>query len=350
MNAISWAKVPQLYNLEGIMIKFNRLIKSIVVVSMSIFSFIGIANAENRQITLQLPWFANSGFSGEIIAMQNGYFSEKGLDVTILPGGPGSNTVQELVSGTADIALGYGPQVMYSVNRGLPIVSFGAALQKAPLTWFSRKGAGIESVKDWAGKRIGAGQGAIPFIKGVLSHHGMTFEDVTWVQAGVPGLLQDQVDAVAAWPINFAQMAPIRALPDCCNSQAIFDNGLPLQSNFYMVRKETLEDDQEMLVAFFEAVQKGWAFASDNPEKTIEILIDYLPALKSDEQLNSLTATTDGYMYSEDTAKHGWGHISSDRWQEVIDVYVSIGELKQGLTAEDMFSDVVLNAANRIKR
>ena len=55
-------------------------------------------------------------------------------------------------------------------------------------------------------------------------------------------------------------------------------------------------------------------------------------------------------MYSGDTAKHGWGHISSDRWQEVIDVYVSIGELKQGLTAEDMFSDVVLNAANRIKR
>lgn len=325
-------------------------LRYILIILISLFSFLGTSNAENRKITLQLPWFANSGFSGEIIAMQNGFFAEKGLDVTILPGGPGSNTVQELVSGTADIALGYGPQVMYSVNRGLPIVSFAAALQKAPLTWFSRKGAGIETIKDWKGKRIGAGQGAIPFIKGVLSHHGMKFEDVTWVQAGVPGLLQDQVDAVAAWPINFAQMAPIRALPDCCNSQAIYDNGLPLQSNFYMVRKETLENDQEMLVSFFEAVQKGWEFATDNPEKTIEILIDYLPALKVDEQLNSLTATTSGYMYSDDTAKFGWGHISKERWQEVIDVYVSIGELKASLSADDMFNDSILKAANRTKR
>ncbi len=325
-------------------------LRYILIILISLFSFLGTSNAENRKITLQLPWFANSGFSGEIIAMQNGFFAEKGLDVTILPGGPGSNTVQELVSGTADIALGYGPQVMYSVNRGLPIVSFAAALQKAPLTWFSRKGAGIETIKDWKGKRIGAGQGAIPFIKGVLSHHGMKFEDVTWVQAGVPGLLQDQVDAVAAWPINFAQMAPIRALPDCCNSQAIYDNGLPLQSNFYMVRKETLENDQEMLVSFFEAVQKGWEFATDNPEKTIEILIDYLPALKVDEQLNSLTATTSGYMYSDDTAKFGWGHISKERWQEVIDVYVSIGELKSSLSADDMFNDSILKAANRTKR
>ena len=328
----------------------KNFMKFILIFSISLFSFLGISNAENRKITLPLPWFANSGFSGEIIAMQNGFFKEKGLDVTILPGGPGSNTVQELVSGSADIALGYGPQVMYSVNRGLPIISFAAALQKAPLTWFSRKGAGIETIKDWKGKRIGAGQGAIPFIKGVLSHHGMKFEDVTWVQAGVPGLLQDQVDAVAAWPINFAQMAPIRALPDCCNSQAIYDNGLPLQSNFYMVRKETLENDQEMLVSFFEAVQKGWEFATDNPEKTIEILIDYLPALKADEQLNSLTATTSGYMYSKDTAKHGWGHISNERWQEVIDVYVSIGDLKSDLNADDMFDDSILKAANRIKR
>ena len=145
-------------------------------------------------------------------------------------------------------------------------------------------------------------------------------------------------------------MAPIRALPDCCNSQAIYDNGLPLQSNFYMVRKETLENDQEMLVSFFEAVQKGWEFATDNPEKTIEILIDYLPALKVDEQLNSLTATTSGYMYSDDTAKFGWGHISKERWQEVIDVYVSIGELKSSLSADDMFNDSILKAANRTKR
>ena len=114
-------------------------LRYILIILISLFSFLGTSNAENRKITLQLPWFANSGFSGEIIAMQNGFFAEKGLDVTILPGGPGSNTVQELVSGTADIALGYGPQVMYSVNRGLPIVSFAAALQKAPLTWLRER-------------------------------------------------------------------------------------------------------------------------------------------------------------------------------------------------------------------
>lgn len=308
------------------------------------------AAAQSRSVAVQLPWLPGAGFAGEIVALETGAFAARGLDVTLLPGGPGTNSVQELLSGTSDISITYAPPIMYSANRGLPLASFAAAVQRAPLTFFSLAESNITSVADWEGKRIGAGQGAIPQITAVLSENGLSFDDITFVQAQVPALMQGQVDVIGAWPTNIAQLEPVTSHPGGYNTQSIWDNGLQFQSNYYIARNESLDNDREMLVAFMEAADEGWVFAADNPAEAVTLMQRYAPALGTEATLQSLETIIADYVYTDETAENGFGHISAERWQRTLDTYAGIGEISDELTSADVFDPRVLEEATRTKR
>lgn len=202
----------------------------------------------------------------------------------------------------------------------------------------------------WKGKRIGASQDAVPQIKAVLHENGMKFEDITFVQAQVPALLQDQVDVIATWPTNVGQNQPITDHPGGFNAQTIWDNGLQFQSNYYIARKDTLANDPETLARFLEAVDRGWNFAADNPEETIQLLVEYSPALQLDMELAALTIITRDYIFTDETATNGFGNVSTERWQQTLDTYAAIGEIRDDITAASVFDPSILNASDRTKR
>lgn len=308
----------------------------------------GAAQAE--EIALQLAWLPNAASAGEIVALKKGFFSEAGLEVTLLPGGPGSNPVQEVLSGTADVAIAYAPQIMYAAARGLPIKSFAASFQKAPLSFYSLGDSNITSVADWKGKRVGASQSAAPQIAVLLDDAGLTMDDITFVQAQVPGLLQDQVDIIAAWPTNVAQIAPITTHASGYNEQSIWDNGLQFQSNYYIATEATLDGDADMLKAFLAAVDKGWSYAADNPEEAVALMKEVAPALEADKEALALDVIVSDFVFTEETVTHGFGNIDPDRWQRTLDRYRKLGELDTALNSADVFDASILDGVERSKR
>ena len=46
-------------------------------------------------VTLQLKWVTQAQFAGYYVALENGFYEEEGLNVTIKPGGPDVAPVQE---------------------------------------------------------------------------------------------------------------------------------------------------------------------------------------------------------------------------------------------------------------
>lgn len=335
------------------MISRRSLLAALGILAVASFAEGGLVSpalAQEKQVKLQLAWLYNAASAGEIVALKKGYFAEKGLAVEILPGGPNANTVQETLSGVAQIATAYAPEIMYAANQGLPIKTFGAAFQKAPLTFYSLGEANIKSVADWKGKRIGAGQGATAQVKAVLDHSGLKFEDITFIQAQIPGLLQDQVDVVASWPTNVAQNAPILQHPGGYNTQSIWDNGLQFQSNYYIARSDLIESDGDMLAKFLEACDKGWAYAADHPEEAIDMVASMSSAIEKDKELASLKVIVADYIYTDETREYGFANISKDRWNATLQTYAKIGEIKPELTAEDVFDGRALAVAKRTKR
>ncbi len=317
--------------------------------SAALVPFAGRALAAGTPFKAALGWLPNNAYAGEVIALTKGYFAEAGLDVELIPGGPSANPIQDLMGGAAEVAIGYAPQIMYSVAKGVPLKSFAASYQKAPLSFYSLKEKNINSVADWKGKRVGAAQSGVPQIKAVLAHNGLAFEDITFVQANVPALMQDQVDLVAAWPTNLGQIKPILEHPAGYNVQSIWDNGLQFQSNYYIARNDALASKSAELVAFLQAADKGWAWVADNIDEAAALLAEYAPALNAEAEAASLRVAIPEYIYTDETKTAGFGNVSADRWQATLDTYTKLGEVP-AMKASDVHDGSILAAAKRTMR
>ena len=55
------------------------------------------------KVVVKYDWLISNGQIGDVVAIENGYFKDAGLEVEFSPGGPNSATVPPVVSGAATL-------------------------------------------------------------------------------------------------------------------------------------------------------------------------------------------------------------------------------------------------------
>jgi hypothetical protein len=81
-----------------------------------------------RKVVLQSDWFPQAEHGGFYQALAKGFYREAGLDVEILPGGPGATIKLSVAKGTADFGMYRSDDVIVAASRGLPLVIVGAVM------------------------------------------------------------------------------------------------------------------------------------------------------------------------------------------------------------------------------
>ncbi|MGH2524612.1 MAG: ABC transporter substrate-binding protein, partial [Anaerolineales bacterium] len=107
------------------------------------------------KVTLQLQWFAQSQFAGYFAALDKGYYTEEGLDVTIKEGAVEIVPQQVLASGQAEFALAWVPKALVTREEGAKIVNIAQVFQRSGTLEVSWKDSGITKPEDWKGKKVG---------------------------------------------------------------------------------------------------------------------------------------------------------------------------------------------------
>ena len=67
-----------------------------------------------QKVRLQLQWFTQGQFAGYIAAVEQGFYSKRGLDVQILEGGVDIVPQTVLAQGQADYAIAWVPKALAS--------------------------------------------------------------------------------------------------------------------------------------------------------------------------------------------------------------------------------------------
>ncbi|MGB0555847.1 MAG: ABC transporter substrate-binding protein, partial [Paracoccaceae bacterium] len=106
-------------------------------------------------VKLQLQWVTQAQFAGYYVALDKGYYSDEGLNVTILPGGPDIAPPQVLAGGGADVMLNWMPSALAAREKGLPVVNIAQPFKSSGLMLTCWKDTGIKSPADFKGKTIG---------------------------------------------------------------------------------------------------------------------------------------------------------------------------------------------------
>jgi NitT/TauT family transport system substrate-binding protein len=106
------------------------------------------------KIRLALQWNHQSQFAGYYVALDKGYYAARGLDVTILEGGPDKNPIEELRSGTADVATQFLTGALTAMNGGTPLVNLAQVVNRSNLTIVAWKDRQVKRIEDLEGRRV----------------------------------------------------------------------------------------------------------------------------------------------------------------------------------------------------
>jgi NitT/TauT family transport system substrate-binding protein len=115
-----------------------------------------VAAAEKVQgkITVQLDWVAEPEHGGFYQAEARGFFREEGLDVTLIPGGPGAHVMPSVATGKADIGQADSTNTLLQQAEGLPVVQFAAVFQDDPSGILVHADSPVRRFEDLNGKTI----------------------------------------------------------------------------------------------------------------------------------------------------------------------------------------------------
>ncbi|RPJ22360.1 MAG: hypothetical protein EHM33_23735, partial [Chloroflexi bacterium] len=105
-------------------------------------------------ITVQLSWFHQAEFAGFYAAEQLGYFSEEGLQVSFVEGGPEVDFIAPVANSTAHFGVAQPADLILARAAGKPVRSIAAIYRRSPIVFFSHANFGITRPQDFVGKRI----------------------------------------------------------------------------------------------------------------------------------------------------------------------------------------------------
>ena len=117
--------------------------------------FVDAAAAEKPfKITVQLDWVAEPEHGGFYQAEARGFFREAGLDVTLIPGGPGAHVMPSIATGKADIGQADSTNTLLQQAEGLPVVQFAAVFQDDPAGILVHADSPVRRFEDLQGRTI----------------------------------------------------------------------------------------------------------------------------------------------------------------------------------------------------
>jgi NitT/TauT family transport system substrate-binding protein len=290
----------------------------------SVFVARSSAAADEAELNVQIDFLITNSQLGDIVAVERGFYKDKGLNVKLIPGGPNAQTVPSVLSGRAltGVFSGLG-QALVAVASGLPVQVFACGYQTSPFAFVSLPRSPIRTPKDMIGKKI-AIQPTGRFVMDLLfMKNKIEPASVTVISAGsdITPLMTGQVDCVTMFTTNANALAALG--PDYITmTQA--DAGVPSYANAYFAPKSVLPKNKDLVTRYLSATAKGWAWTHDNPEAAADILAKAYPNLDA-KQEKSTVGKVLGAAFDAETAKNGWGTVSADRVAEMIALYKAGG-------------------------
>ena len=223
-----------------------------------------------EKVVVMLDWFVNPDHGPLYVALEKGFFTQRGLDVEFhAPSNP--NDPPKLAAAKkADIAVSYQPQHYLHVDQGLPLVRF-ATLVATPLNALVVLADGdIKEIADLKGKTIGYSIGGFEtvLLKVMLERQGLTLDHIRLVNVNFslsPSLFSGKTDAVIGAFRNFElNQMDIEKRP----GRAFFveEHGIPSYDELILVtHRDHIAESR--LRKFVDALEAGVQFMINHPEE-----------------------------------------------------------------------------------
>ena len=287
-------------------------------------------------VKFQASWLINYQSVGYIVAIEQGFYEEEGLNVEIVPGGPDINPIQSVLGGTALIGTMNVHSVVNARAEGLPIKVVGARYQIAPDAIVCRADRGVTSPADLVGKKVGVPAHNRSLVEAALRVAGIDPAQVELVPIGadLTPILKGTIDCQHSYLSNEPVALKQQRLP--VKTFTLYEMGYRQQGHALFVHEKTLENQRDVIERFVRASAKGWRWAIDHPEEAIRVLVDkYSSGLDYDQQLQQLQADIP-LMVTPYSSAHGLFALDPNVWEDTLELMHKYALVQAPVTTEEL--------------
>jgi len=262
----------------------TRLIRLALVLVLVVAAAAPAAAQAPQKVVFALNWFAVGDHAAYWVALEKGYYKEKGLDVELQNSKGSGDSIAKVDTGRADIGLADASVVVPRVAQGAKIKVVGAVFDNTPLNIWTRKDTGISKPKDLEGKTLAAppGDSQRQLFPAFAKINGVDESKVRWVNiepaAKFVALSEKRADAV----------------PDYTTGQPFWEKavgkdnlvmmpwhrfGFDTYSMSIFASEKTMNERPKVLRDFLEASYRGWRDVMENPRAALEIFKKRVPEI-----------------------------------------------------------------------
>ena len=273
-------------------------------------------DASLTKTTIMLDWAPNTNHTGLYVALENGYFLDEGLEVSIVNPSTQGTLEQLVATGNVDFGISHQEQVTTARISELPVVSLATLIQHNTSGFASLKSKSIESAKDFEGKVYGGWDlpSETAILTALMEKENKDFSNLTMVNIGESDplvALERDIDLTWIFYGWTGIQAEIRNQELNMVWLKDVDPALDYYTPVLITNENMIKQNPEIISKLMKAVNAGYEFAIANPEEAANILIKHTP--ESDPEMIKKSQLWLSPQYKAEAAR--WGEQQESVWE-----------------------------------
>ncbi len=244
----------------------------------------GHATASGLPVKFATDWRAEAEQGGYYEAIANGEYAKRGLDVSIIPGGPGTNVPQLVAAGAAQVGIGSNSFIVMNLAaEKVPVKAVAAFMQKDPQVLMAHPGAGLKTLADLKGHPILISDASITaFWVWLKAKYGLSDSQVRkYTDNSAPFLADPRVvqeGYITSEPYTIEKQAGFKPVV-----MLLADEGYPGYASMVLAGDAFAAQHPEAVRAFIEASRAGWkSYLQGDPRPGDALILKSNPEMTED--------------------------------------------------------------------
>ncbi len=293
-------------------------------------------------VTLRLQWHTQCQFAGYYTALEEGFYRDQGLKVSIKEGGYGKNPMETVAFGQEEFGTKWPADIMASDK---PLTALANILKGNGLRLVSRRDSGIAAPPDLEGKTI-----SIWFIGNetqlfaLLENHGInpqTEVEIVPQRWDLSQFLNREVDAFSV--MNYNELLRLYEKgfpPEELSVLSYRDYGLDFPGHSVFTSREFAAANPDICRRFVRASLQGWDYAARHPEKAVDHVLahDTNELLSRDLQEKQLERILD-LIHREE---YPFGKSIPSQHHHIAEIYKKYGLMPEDVDPEGFYTNEYL--------
>jgi len=315
------------------------------------------ALGQETRVRFALDWKFEAPSAPYFIALDEGYYAEEGLDVSIDSGSGSTQTIPRIAAGNYDMGFGDINSLIKfkDQNPDAAVIAVMMTYETPPFAITSLAGRGIDAADPASleGKTLGAPPPDAAFAQWPIfvEVNDLDVSTIAIESVGFPVrepmLAAGEVDGIFGYSFSSVQNLKLNEVPaEEIVVMLMADHGLALYGNAVMANTDFAEAHPEAVEGFIRATIKGWRDTVADPAGAIPYVLKRNDVARSGVEHDRLLMVLEDNVLTDVVREEGIGGVDMDRLARSIDQIAVAYDYTDKPTAEEVFTDEYLPPAD----